>query len=171
MEQINWELCILCKRNTAEKLVCPLSNPIAAIKEGSYKDRLNVVRKFNEEVGHCPHNNLDLPSEQILRENNASWHRSCRDMYKPTSLQKTIAQKRKAEGTPAVSKRVCRSMHTVQTQNCLFCLKNTNERDHAFQNVELTQIIRDRATVLGDFRMVGLLAPPNDLVAIKAKYH
>ena len=95
MEQVtNWEPCILCQKGTNEKLVCPLSNPITAIKVGAFKDLLKIVEQFNDEVGYCPHENLYLLSEHLMKENSAFWHRSCRDLYKPSTLQKAITKKK-----------------------------------------------------------------------------
>ena len=172
MEQVtNWEPCILRQKGTNEKLVCPLSNPIVAIKVGAYKDLLKIVEQFNDEVGYCPYENLYLLSEHLMKENSAFWHRSCRDLYKPSTLQKAITKKRKAEKKPTSSKRVRRSTESSQGHICLFCQKETGEKDHSFQRVELTPTIREKAVALEDFRIAGLLAPPNDLVAIEARYY
>ena len=96
MEQVtNWEVCILCQKGTNEKLVCPLSNPITAIKVGAFKDLLKIVEQFNDEVGYCLHENLYLLSEHLMKENSAFWCRSCRDLYK----QKAITKKTKKQKT------------------------------------------------------------------------
>lgn len=69
-----------------------------------------------------------------------------------------------------VRKRSRRSNAAVNRNLCIFCGDETNEADHSFQKVKLTQQIHDKAVVLGEERIVALLAE-GDLVAIEAKYH
>ena len=91
MEQVTcWQLCILCQQITSEILVCPLSNPIASVREKAYRDLLDIISQFKEEAGHCPDKKFFfLQNEQILKDasKNASWHRSYVSSSHETKIQ------------------------------------------------------------------------------------
>ena len=42
----SWELCVLCKKQSEEELVCPLSNPIHQRRESAYKEVISLADQF-----------------------------------------------------------------------------------------------------------------------------
>ena len=167
-EARKWELCILCQKETEEQLVCPLANPVASRRVGAYKEIINLVSQFRA-IGAAPHPDVDLPDEELMQQNRASWHKSCRQLYRSSAFEH--AKKRTArEGLPGVNRRSCRTGEPVNRNLCLFCAKETDAVDHSFQKLSLTQEIHDKAVKLGEDRILALLAE-GDLVAIEAKYH
>src|SRR5277367_5402363 len=74
-EKMNWELCVLCQEQSAEELVCTLDNPVTALREESFRDIISLVRQFKE-FDAVPHQNVELPDEETMRTNRASWTRA-----------------------------------------------------------------------------------------------
>lgn len=162
-----WQLCILCQKQSEEVLVCPLANPVASRREGAYTEIISLASQFKA-IGAAPHPDVELPDVESMKKNNASWHKSCRQLYRASALQH--AKKRHNEGLLPVRKRSRRSSTPVNRNMCIFCSNETNAADHSFQKVELTQQIHEKAVALGEEHIVALLAE-GDLVAIEAKYH
>ena len=96
-EIIQWHLCILCQKQTDEGLVCPLDNPVASRREGAYAEITHLVSQFRA-IGNAPHPDADLPDVESMLRNRASWHTSCRQLYKKSALERadcrTIAYSR-----------------------------------------------------------------------------
>ena len=82
-----YELCILCQENTNEELVCPLDNPVGVRRVEAYKDIISLVSQF-QDVDAAPHPNLELPDEAPMQANRASWHKTCRQLYKASALDR-----------------------------------------------------------------------------------
>ena len=91
--------------------------------EKRYIDVLDV-QPIKELPGHYPHEKLSLPNKQILKENNASWHRSCRDMYKPSMLEKVVSEKTGSEAKTITLKRL-RSTENKNYRRVYFVKKNS----------------------------------------------
>ncbi|PIK55407.1 hypothetical protein BSL78_07678 [Apostichopus japonicus] len=162
-----WQLCILCQKQTEEELVCPLSNPVASRREGAYTQITNLVRQFRA-ISAAPHPDIEIPDAESMLRNQASWHKSCRQLYRASALDH--ANKRHYEGLPPARKRTRRTSAAVNRNLCLFGGDETNAADPSFQKVELTRQIHQTAVALGEERIVALMAE-GDLVAIEAKYH
>ena len=162
-----WHLCILCQKQTEEDLVCPLSNPVASRRHGAYTEITNLVSQFRT-IGAAPHPDLELPDVESMQKNKASWHKTCRQLYRASALDH--AKKRHNQGLPPARKSSRQASVPVDRNLCLFCGEETNAADHSFQKVELTQQIHDKAVILGEERIVAILSE-GDLVAIEAKYH
>ena len=166
-EMMDCELCVLCQEKTKEELVCPLDNPVGVRGAEAYKDIISLVRQFRD-VDAAPHSNLELPDEATMQANRASWHKTCRQLYKASALDR--ARTRYSKGLPPLRKRPKRSSTETNRNLCLFCNEMTSNDDHSFQKVSLTEDIHDKAVSLGEDRIVAQLAE-GDLVAIEAKYH
>ena len=69
-----------------EGLVCPLANPIANRREAAYIEIIRQVNQFRS-IGNAPHPDVELPDAEAMQKNRASWHKSCRDLYKRTALE------------------------------------------------------------------------------------
>uniref|UniRef100_UPI00358DF69B uncharacterized protein n=1 Tax=Myxine glutinosa TaxID=7769 RepID=UPI00358DF69B len=166
-ETTNCELCVLCQEKTNEELVCPLDNPVGVRRAEAYKDIISLVNQFRD-VDAAPHPNLELPDEGSMQANRASWHKTCRQLYKGSALDR--AKTRSSKGLPPLRKRPRRSSTETNRNLCLFCNEETSKDDHSFQKVSLTKNIHDKAVSLGEDRIVAWLAE-GDLVAIEANYH
>ena len=118
------------KRNK-EQLVCPLANPVASRRAGACKEIINLVSQFKA-IGAAPHPDVDLPDEELMQQNHASWHKSCRQLYISSAFE--YARKRTArEGLSGANKRSCLTGEPVNCNLCLFCAKETDAVDHSFQ--------------------------------------
>ena len=162
-----WQLCILCQKQTEEVLACPLVNPVSSRREGAYTEIISLASQFRA-IGAAPHQEVELPDEETMQKNRASWHKSCCQLYRASALDH--AKKCCNEGLPLARKRSLQSHTAVNRNLCIFCGDETNAADHSFQKVTLIQQIHDKAVTLGEERIVSLLAV-GDVVAIEAKYH
>ncbi len=81
------EWCVLCQEKTNEELVCPLDNPVGVRGVEAYKDIISFVNQFRD-VDAAPHPNLELPDEATMQANRASWHKTCRQLYKASALDR-----------------------------------------------------------------------------------
>lgn len=160
-----FELCVLCQKQTKEELVCPLDNPIAVRRDEAYTDIISLVKQFKE-LDDEPHPNLELPDEVSMRTIRASWHKSCRQLYRGAALDR--AKRRSSEGS-APRQKIPR-LTNVNRNVCLFCGDETSTTDHSFEKLPLTEDMHAKAVSLGDDHVVSCLAE-GDLVAIEAKYH
>lgn len=70
-----WQLCILCQKQTEEVLVCPLANPVASHREEAYREITRLASQFSA-IGAAPHPDIELPDEESMQKNHASWHKS-----------------------------------------------------------------------------------------------
>lgn len=161
------ELCVLCQEKTNEELVCPLDNPVGVRGAETYKDIISLVNQFRD-IDAAPHPNLELPDEATMQANRASWHKTCRQLYKASALDR--AKTRYSKALQPLRKRPRRASTETNRNLCLFCNETTSKDDHSFQKVSLTEDIHDKAVSLGEDRIVARLAE-GDLVAIEAKYH
>jgi len=91
------ELDILHQKQTQEELVCPLENLVISRREGAYTEIISLVSQFRA-IGAAPHPDVELPDEESMQKNRASWHKSCRQLYRASALEH--ANKRHYEGLP-----------------------------------------------------------------------
>jgi hypothetical protein len=134
-----WQLCILCQKQTQEELVCPLANPVVSRRDGAYTEIISLVGQFRA-IGAAPHPDVELPDEESMHKNRASWHKSCRQLYRASALEH--ANKRHYEGLPTERKRSRRTSADVNRNLCPFCGEETDAADHSFQ-------IHDKEVALG----------------------
>lgn len=95
---MDWSKCIICQNKTKENLQCPTNSKR---KSGSigYKTLAQNLLDFKS-IDKIPEG-LDLKLldegsgiEETLRQKNASWHKSCRDLFNNTKFER--AKKRKS---------------------------------------------------------------------------
>ena len=143
----------------------PKTNPGKACL--SYTEIISLVNQFRA-IGATPHPDVELPDEESMHKNSASWHKSCRQLYRASALWH--AKKRLYEGLHPERKGSRRTIAAVNRNLCLFCGDEINAAEISFQKVNITQQIQDKAVARGEERIVTLLAE-GDFVAIQAKYH
>lgn len=124
-EKTNWELCVLCHKQTPEELVCPLANPVALRREEAYRDIINLASQFKE-FDAAPHPDVELPDEESMQTNRASWHKACRQLYKVSALER--AKGRYSQGLPPGSKMPRRTSADINRNLCLFCGNQTKTK-------------------------------------------
>lgn len=97
---MNWDLCIVCQKETRESLSCPQSinkyNPIDV-----YKDFIKNVDEF-QQLDALPVNVSFIQQNQvgqadIFMAHKASWHRSCHQKFNNSKLERERNKKRKRD--------------------------------------------------------------------------
>ena len=80
-------------KQTEEKHVCPLANPIVSCSEGAYTEIISLARQFRA-IGAAPHPDVVLPDEESMQQNRAAWHKTCRKLNQQhLTMQKNIILK------------------------------------------------------------------------------
>ena len=137
---MEWKRCIICQKDTADRLQCP-SNSKRNDAGAEYASFVNNLQEFVK-IDMLPVN-LDIEYlnesqgiEQMLKEHQASWHKTCRDLFNNTKLQR--AQKRslyeerpdghqtmEEESTSPVKARrsSCPASECIGKNECIFCDK------------------------------------------------
>ena len=185
---MDWKLCIICQRSTRESLQCPGKSKRKDAGAG-YFSFIRIATEYKElgiEVSK-----IDIESPEIVNTlmiQNASWHKSCRDLYNKTKLER--AKKRKlaesecdevensateepSSSSPVKSRRssILAGPAVPQKLQCFFCDKQSNPEDlRCASTLEVDQRVRDCAMVLNDNGLIAKLSA-GDLIAIEAKYH
>ena len=139
---MDWSFCIICQKPTGENLQCPANSKRKGPAIG-YTSFVNNLKEFQ---------NLDIlpvslkidsldegPGiEQTLASRNASWHKSCRDLFSNTKLEhakkrklaETQAHKSTGTGSPIKARRSSTRVHSatdvVINNQCFFCDKADN---------------------------------------------
>jgi hypothetical protein len=183
---MDWKLCIICQRSTKEALQCPARSKRKDAGAG-YFSFIRSALGYKAELG-IEVTQIDIESpgiEQTLTIHNASWHKSCRDLYNNTKLER--AKKRKlaksdkdedsADEEPSSSSPVKSRRSSILTgpvaQNlqCFFCDKQDSPDNlHCASTLEVDRRVRDCARLLNDSSLIAKLST-GDLIAIEAKYH
>ena len=94
---MDWKLCIICQLPGKKTLQCPGKSKRKDSGAG-YVSFARILKEYDSlgiQVTHTELlvNSQDQPIEQLLLENNACWHKSCRDRFNNTTLER--AKKRK----------------------------------------------------------------------------
>ncbi|CAB3979532.1 Hypothetical predicted protein [Paramuricea clavata] len=184
---MDWKLCIICQRSTKEALQCPARSKRKDAGAG-YFSFIRSALGYRAEIG-IEVTQIDIESpgiEQTLTIHNASWHKSCRDLYNNTKLER--AKKRKlaktdkdedrpdeepSSSSPVKSRRSSILTGPVAAQNlqCFFCDKQDSPDNlHCASTLEVDRRVRDCARLLNDSSLIAKLST-GDLIAMEAKYH
>ena len=115
----NFNLCFICQENTWKALICLLDNPVISKRETSYGDFLAISAQLKA-VGGTRHPQLVLPELQILHRNRAKWHKSWRQLYRKTGLDR--ARSRLASHTTETPVRAKRSKPSHEYRFNLDCI-------------------------------------------------
>jgi hypothetical protein len=164
---LNWSICFICQEATSESLKCPQNalghdpNNLAA-----YDSFLKNIERLRQTDCPVPFE-FELTSE-TLKENNASWHKSCSLKYSNTKVDQIIARKKKNEKP---EQRQPRKRKALSIEDCIFCEKGTEDGPlHECSTFQIDQSIRTIATELEDVQLLARLSG-GDVIAIEAKYH
>ena len=188
VQDINWNMCLLCqeKKKTKDDLQCPgSSHTDNSVPVQAYVTLYSALKEFEKaKVIHLPRNvDLSKLNIDILTENNAKWHKSCRVKYSGPMLERALKKHsvndNSEEGSQA-SKIICTRSSlgkhiekNIDGHLCLFC-DETVRKDDKYRRVASTFDIdfrvRKCATDLSDSNLLTKLAL-GDLVALEAEYH
>ena len=169
---LDWNLCIICQKNTTEPLKCPLHNPIASGDQtGPYESFLANVGQFRSI------NALPTPiffehheSAESFAMHNVSWHKSCYLKYNNSKLAKACKRKSTWSEDGPERKRSKRQATTINS--CMFCEKGSEESClHQVLTFDADTSIRAMVTELQDTRLLAKISDVGDLIAREAKYH
>ena len=180
-KDIDWKLCILCRTESNEHLVCPANSKRKDVGAGYESLALSLsqleqlaVKPFNIEF--CELDNGEGIAS-TLSINKACWHKSCRNKINSTEIKRTA--KRKAESdegcsskqSPVKTRRsIGGAADKGSESHCLFCDKSDGDL-HEASTKQIDEKVRKYATELRDSKLLAKLAAGSDMVAIDAVYH
>ena len=180
---IDWKKCLFCQDNSGA-LQCPALSKRKDNGAG-YRTLIEDLCEF-EKLGQLP---LQFSLERLgdgagavetLCTNTACWHKSCRDQYNKTKLQR--AKKRKcsevgednnAKNGKKTTQLSLGNMPGMSTKEdlCFFCEeKASTEVLRSASTFGLDSRVRSAALLLEDEKLLTKLNS-GDLIAVEAKYH
>lgn len=172
----DWTKCALCQTATKEKLRCPLDSK-QEDADSWYDTLCTNVAQFHELGGLPVENSLITPDSSskdlanLFRENQAKWHKSCRNKFSKLRLER--AEKRKVGQTSDVEEQQTklprRSIDARDAQTCYFCEETTGEL-HKVSTFKVDANVRECAALLNDSKLLGKLST-GDMMALDAMYH
>ena len=165
---MDWKLCIICQSNTAERLQCP-SNSKRKDAGAGYSSFVNNLQEFLK-IDMLPVNlnvnflNEGKGIEQSLKDHQALWHKTCRDLFNNTKVrhaQKRASDKgeqepnlrQKERGSPIKARRTsCAAQSEYLDMNeCLFCDKPDKPSNlRSASTLEIDRKVRECAVLLND---------------------
>lgn len=173
-KSINWDLCVLCQANET-CVVTPL--------ESGYKTLADNWQKWQDEIGNFPFDVslATLPDGsdllQVLRQNNARWHRDCERKINSKNITRCLDRKRKvpvgSENKDESNKRRTfrdnASTH-IFPNSCFLCKHSKKEKLRSVSTMNLDTKIKECAQCINDFDLLAKIGT-SDLIALEAKYH
>lgn len=167
IKSFNYKVCVLCQEKSSESLV----DPNKTISVDSYKLLEEILIEFKR-VQCLPEKlqflfELESSISEILKVNNAVWHKTCRSRISKDTL------KRKEHLLGNASKKLRLSIRNTscpEAEVCLFCDKPGIDL-RKISTLELSEKIMKLATKLSDILLVSKIASLGDMVALKTKYH
>jgi hypothetical protein len=168
--ELNWDRCVICQRDTAELLKCPLQSPgTSGDKTDAYTSFLTNVEQFRA-TGALPAE-LYFGSDETVdnfASHSASWHKSCHLKFNNSKLAKA---KKKREHNPDDEEKRPSKRKALNVQKCLFCKKGEEENVlHEVSTFDADKNIRNMITELNDTQLMTRIVG-GDLIAMEAKYH
>ena len=190
---MDWNKCIICQQISKESLQCPANSKRKDVGSGyvSFARSLEQFQSFGVSVTYCE---IDLADtnrklEQVLLENKARWHKSCRDNFNSTKLGRVKRKVRdKGDGeeaeegatreetisSPVKTRRTSSGQYkpNQQTPQCFFCEEHEDHSEnlHLALTPDVDKNVRECATLLSDSKLIAKLSS-GDMIAIEAKYH
>lgn len=176
---MNWELCVICQQRTRENLQCPADSKRKDFG-ASYTSFARNVKTF-QDLNLMPTlfniDQLDNGSgmEETLLKHRASWHKSCRDLFGNTKLERAQKRKQSDVSEPASPVKARRSSSSClpgpSKEKCFFCDETDSSSSlHAASTLGVDNKVRECALLLNDGELLAKLSA-SDMVAADAKYH
>ena len=188
---MDWHQCIICQKSTKEDLQCPANSKRKDAGAGytSFVNNLKEFQNLSIEPAALDVKLLDAGNgiEQTFLDKKASWHKSCRDLFSNTKLER--AKKRKLAEISKVEKNGKDEMGIGECisspvkarrsnvprfhgeSHCFFCDTVDSQLNlHAASTLEVDQKVRECAFLLNDSKLIAKLSA-GDLLAIETRYH
>ena len=176
--QNDWTSCILCQTKTSEPLQCPGKSKRFDIGSG-YSTLAKNLERFSE-LGSIPLqlniSRLDEGKgiEYCLRDNVASWHKSCYLKFNTTKLRRAEKKRQTTEKTTEGSSAKFTRTHDVESSaglSCFFCEGEGEPKDlRSASTFQLDARVRKCALQLQNKKLLAKLSI-GDLIAQEAMYH
>lgn len=148
---IYWEKCILCQDITTEALQCPAKSKRGDTGTG-YKTLCHDLReflKFQQSPAYLSPSVVESNGlETILKDHNASWHKSCRVKWNKTKINRAVKRQYANECQEAdlSAKRTRLSdpaKHDMKRSICFFCDNESSEDSlHLMSTYQIDHKIR-----------------------------
>ena len=183
---ISWNLCILCQEETNESVKEPAkSKNKEEVIHAIYNDTVRILKEFATlpQLPNTLHPVLSTYSlndnfSDMLIENKAMWHGSCKAKVTQTKLEKyKLSIKRKLEApkrSPVEAKKTRSSTARFDQNSCFIpgCTSETSDENplHDVMSKELDARFREYAEILNHTELLAKLSG-GDLIAQEAKYH
>ena len=115
-DQLDWEKCVVCQLTTTEKLQCPANSKRSDVDVGIGYETLAKNIECFQQLGctsiSVPATLLKLASDSpladIFKENQAKWHKNCKDRFNNTKLQRALKRQSNADD----------DLHTTKATTC-----------------------------------------------------
>ena len=188
MADVNWSLCCLCQTDVVGEIRCPAQSK-RNDKGAGYESLSNALSAFN---GRCAPMGVpksltsDAHLQHTLMDNHARFHKSCwNKLTRVNRMGKRPYEAVEGSGPPehtSPAKTRNRSDDSRRSSSsasfgrslsvlCMFCdLDDSDNVLHSVSSAECDHNVREWASNLGDFHMLGKL-PQGDLFANDAVYH
>ena len=177
-KEFNWKLCVLCRTTTSEPLVCPANSKRKDAGAGynTLALHLSQLQELDENPFAFDVSELDSGDgiESTLSNNNACWHKSCRNKVNSTEIKRVAKRKRDNEDdssklSPVKTRRSVGHSNENYNEQCLFC-DQSDGNIHKASTIQIDTKVRKYATELHDTKLLSKLTG-GDMVAIDAVYH
>lgn len=171
--ELNWDRCVICLRDTAEPLKCPLQGPGTSMANGdktdAYRSFLTNIEQFRA-FGALPADlcfGMDETVDNFV-SHSASWHKSCHLKFNNLKLERAMM---KRERNPDDEGNRLNKRKSLNIQKCLFCDKGEEVNVlHEVSTFDADTNIRNMITELNDTELMTRIVG-GDLIAMDAKYH
>jgi len=189
---VNWDLCILCQEIKREVLQCPNESK-RPDRGAGYKSFADNLRGFVD-LGEVPAaisqrlSTLDEGNgiEAALAVHSAKWHKSCRNLFNKTKLDRALKRKMASEESsrgsdeestasfadcvPETAERLTRSSLDTSITRCCFICDESDNVLHEVTTFEVDFRVRKCADILQDTKLLAKISA-GDLIALEARYH
>ena len=174
---VAWLKCIICQKETAEKTQCPANSK----RNDSGAGYLTIERDLTSfhEAGELhlavDWENLDEGNgiSQTFENHRATWHKSCRDKFNKTKVDRLLKRKLSGESHDQKSSKRTRTLFPDSKQSpvCFFCeAPATDGGLREACTMDIDSRVRSVAHELCDVNLLSKLST-GDMVALGAKYH
>ena len=192
--QFRWDLCIFCQTSRDERLQCPLDSKRTDVGAG-YVSVATSLPQFKELNAFPPSIRVsDLDDgqgiEAALISHRAKWHKTCRNMYNNTKLDRLRKRKHddcsrmieaatESERDPSPESSVSLGHFTrsfsvtssKSTWQCFLCDKSDDVGPlHTASTFDINIRVRHCAEVLQDSQLLAMISS-GDLMSQEVKYH
>ena len=173
----DWLKCIICPKETTEKTQCPVNSK----RNDSGAGYLTVERNLTSfhEAGELhlavDWENLDEGNgiSHTFENHRATWHKSCRDKFNKTKVDRLLKRKLSGESHDQRSSKRTRTLFPDNNQSpvCFFCEAPATDGElREACTMEIDSHVRSVARDLCDVDLLSKLST-GDMVAIRATYH